>query len=59
MSESLEGIPCFRCFSVRITRKGLDTHVDPESVDNDSKAAIVLLTHLQTTIFRKMKSPAY
>lgn len=45
MSDSLEGITWFRGSSVRIRRRGLEIHVDPLRVDEDSKADFVLLTH--------------
>jgi L-ascorbate metabolism protein UlaG (beta-lactamase superfamily) len=45
MSDSLEGITWFRGSSVRIRRMGLEIHVDPLRVDEDSEADLVLLTH--------------
>ncbi len=45
MSDSLEGITWFRGSSVRIRREGLEIHVDPLRVDEDSEADFVLLTH--------------
>ncbi len=45
MSDSLEGITWFRGSSVRIRRKGVEIHVDPIGVDEDSEADFVLLTH--------------
>jgi len=45
MSDSLEGITWFRGSSVRIRRMGLEIHVDPLRVDEDSEADFVLLTH--------------
>ena len=45
MSDSLEGITWFRGSSVRIRRAGVEIHVDPLSVDEDSEADYVLLTH--------------
>jgi len=45
MRVSLEGITWFRGSSVRIRRRGVEVHVDPLGVDEDSKADFVLLTH--------------
>lgn len=45
MSDSLEGITWFRGSSVRIRRMGVEIHIDPIAVDEDSKADFVLLTH--------------
>ncbi len=45
MRDSLEGITWFRGSSVRIRRMGLEIHVDPLRIDEDSKADFVLLTH--------------
>lgn len=45
MRDSLEGITWFRGSSVRIRRRGVEVHVDPLGVDEDSKADFVLLTH--------------
>jgi L-ascorbate metabolism protein UlaG (beta-lactamase superfamily) len=45
MSDSLEGITWFRGSSVRIRRMGVEIHVDPLGVDEDSEADVVLLTH--------------
>lgn len=45
MSEQLGGITWFRGSSVRIRRDGLEIHVDPLHVTDDSKADFVLLTH--------------
>ena len=45
MSDSLEGITWFRGSSIRIRRKGVEIHVDPIGVDEDSEADLVLLTH--------------
>jgi L-ascorbate metabolism protein UlaG (beta-lactamase superfamily) len=45
MRDSLEGITWFRGSSVRIRRGGVEVHVDPLGVDEDSKADFVLLTH--------------
>jgi L-ascorbate metabolism protein UlaG (beta-lactamase superfamily) len=45
MHDSLNGITWFRGSSVRIRRKGVEIHVDPLAVNEDSKADLVLLTH--------------
>jgi len=45
MSDKLNGITWFRASSVRIRRTGLEIHVDPIHVSDDSTADIVLLTH--------------
>ncbi|MEM7417249.1 MAG: MBL fold metallo-hydrolase [Gemmatimonadota bacterium] len=45
MSDSLAGITWFRGSSIRIRRSGLEIHVDPLGVDEDSEADFVLLTH--------------
>jgi len=45
MSDSLEGITWFRGSSVRIRRKGVEIHIDPLGIDEDSEADFVLLTH--------------
>ena len=45
MSDKLNGITWFRGSSVRIRRTGLEIHVDPIRVPDDSKADIILLTH--------------
>jgi len=45
MSDSLEGITWFRGSSVRIRQMGVEIHIDPLSVDEDSEADFVLLTH--------------
>ena len=45
MSDSLDGITWFRGTSVRIRRMGVEVHVDPLAVTDDSKADLVLLTH--------------
>ena len=51
MSDSLEGITWFRGSSVRIRRKGLETHMDPHGVDKDSEVDFALLTYLQNDNF--------
>lgn len=45
MTDALEGITWFRGSSIRIRRAGLEIHVDPLGVDEDSQADFVLLTH--------------
>lgn len=45
MADSLDGITWFRGSSVRIRHRGLEIHVDPLGVDEDSEADVVLLTH--------------
>jgi L-ascorbate metabolism protein UlaG (beta-lactamase superfamily) len=45
MTDSLEGITWFRGSSIRIRRSGVEVHVDPLGVDEDSEADLVLLTH--------------
>lgn len=45
MSHLLDGITWFRGSSVRIRRDGLEIHVDPLAVDEESEADFVLLTH--------------
>ena len=45
MSASLDGITWFRGSSVRIRHAGLEIHVDPLAVDEESEADFVLLTH--------------
>jgi L-ascorbate metabolism protein UlaG (beta-lactamase superfamily) len=45
MRDLLDGITWFRGSSVRIRRHGLEVHVDPLGLTEDSKADIVLLTH--------------
>lgn len=45
MSDLLDGITWFRGSSVRIRRGGLEVHVDPLGLTEDSKADIILLTH--------------
>lgn len=45
MHDSLDGITWFRGSSVRIRREGVEIHVDPSAVNEDSKADLVLLTH--------------
>ena len=45
MSDKLNGVTWFRGSSVRIRRTGLEIHVDPIHVSDDSTADVVLLTH--------------
>jgi L-ascorbate metabolism protein UlaG (beta-lactamase superfamily) len=45
MSDLLDGITWFRGSSVRIRRSGVEVHVDPLGLDEDSQADLVLLTH--------------
>lgn len=45
MSKLVEGITWFRGSSVRIRRAGIEVHVDPIGVDEDSRADYILLTH--------------
>lgn len=45
MREWLDGITWFRGSSVRIRRNGLEVHVDPIRLDEDSNADLILLTH--------------
>lgn len=45
MHDSLAGVTWFRGSSVRIRQMGVEIHVDPLRVNEDSKADLVLLTH--------------
>lgn len=45
MSEMLDGVTWFRGSSVRIRRAGLEIHVDPIGISDDSQADFILLTH--------------
>jgi L-ascorbate metabolism protein UlaG (beta-lactamase superfamily) len=45
MRDLLEGITWFRGSSVRIRRGGVEIHVDPLGLREDSRADLVLLTH--------------
>jgi L-ascorbate metabolism protein UlaG (beta-lactamase superfamily) len=45
MRDLLDGITWFRGSSVRIRRDGLEIHVDPLGLTEDSSADVVLLTH--------------
>lgn len=45
MTDLLQGVTWFRQSSVRIRRLGLEIHIDPWGVDEESRADFVLLTH--------------
>lgn len=45
MSQLLEGVTWFRQSSVRIRREGVEIHVDPWGVTEESQADYILLTH--------------
>jgi len=45
MRDLLDGITWFRGSSVRIRRNGVEIHVDPLGLSEDSRADLVLLTH--------------
>ena len=45
MRDLLAGVTWFRGSSVRIRRGGMEIHVDPLGLDEDSEADVVLLTH--------------
>lgn len=45
MSDMLDGVTWFRGSSVRIRRAGVEVHVDPIGVTDDSAADYILLTH--------------
>jgi L-ascorbate metabolism protein UlaG (beta-lactamase superfamily) len=45
MRDLLDGISWFRGTSVRIRRAGVEIHVDPLGLTEDSRADVVLLTH--------------
>jgi L-ascorbate metabolism protein UlaG (beta-lactamase superfamily) len=45
MLEPLDGVTWFRGSSIRIRRNGVEIHVDPIGVNEDSAADLVLLTH--------------
>ncbi|HSM59177.1 MAG TPA: MBL fold metallo-hydrolase [Longimicrobiales bacterium] len=45
MSDMLDGVTWFRGSSVRIRRAGLEIHIDPLGVTDDSTADYILLTH--------------
>jgi L-ascorbate metabolism protein UlaG (beta-lactamase superfamily) len=45
MRDLLDGITWFRGSSVRVRRDGLEIHVDPLGLTEDSQADVVLLTH--------------
>ena len=45
MKDLLEGVTWFRSTSVRIRRDGLELHVDPSGLSEDSQADFILITH--------------
>lgn len=45
MHELLDGVTWFRGSSVRIRRAGVEVHVDPIGLDEESQADFILLTH--------------
>ena len=45
MRDPLDGVTWFRGSSIRIRRDGLEIHVDPHRVTEDSAADLVMLTH--------------
>ena len=45
MSDLLDGVTWFRQSSVRIRREGVEIHVDPWGVTEESEADYILLTH--------------
>lgn len=45
MSDMLDGVTWFRGSSIRIRRAGLEIHVDPIGVTDESPADYILLTH--------------
>jgi L-ascorbate metabolism protein UlaG (beta-lactamase superfamily) len=45
MRDLLDGITWFKGSSVRIRRNGVEIHVDPLGLNEDSRADLVLLTH--------------
>lgn len=45
MSDLLDGVTWFRRSSVRIRRGGIEIHVDPWDVTEESEADFILLTH--------------
>ena len=45
MRDLLDGITWFRGSSVRIRRNGVEIHVDPLGLSQDSRADLILLTH--------------
>jgi len=45
MDEMLEGVTWFRRSSIRIRRAGLEIHIDPSGVSEESEADYILLTH--------------
>lgn len=45
MKNLLEGVTWFRSTSVRIRRDGIELHVDPSGLSEDSRADFILITH--------------
>lgn len=45
MGDLLDGVTWFRGSSVRIRRGGVEIHVDPLGLNEDSSADVILLTH--------------
>jgi L-ascorbate metabolism protein UlaG (beta-lactamase superfamily) len=45
MPDLLDGVTWFRGSSIRVRRGGVEIHVDPMGLTEDSDAAVVLLTH--------------
>jgi len=45
MADLLEGVTWFRQSSIRIRRNGIEIHVDPWGVTEESQADYILLTH--------------
>jgi len=45
MSELLDGVTWYRRSSIRIRREGVEVHVDPWGVTEESEADYILLTH--------------
>jgi L-ascorbate metabolism protein UlaG (beta-lactamase superfamily) len=45
MSDLLEGVTWFRHSAIRIRREGVEVHVDPWHVTEESEADYILLTH--------------
>lgn len=45
MTDLLEGVTWFRQSSIRIRRNGIEIHVDPWGVTEESQADYILLTH--------------
>jgi len=45
MADLLDGVTWFRQSSIRIRRNGIEIHVDPWGIPEDSEADYILLTH--------------